>query len=131
MMADVSARVRVDGSRSLGPIRRVWASIGYDELSWTYTPRGKALYRVLGDTVFTGGPYDVRMHNTFTSGNGLSGPAAGGGNPYHEMPDGSVRYYWDVLDRTFDTIVGHGGVPLIELGFMPRDLSRASVPEAV
>lgn len=131
MSADISAQVRVDCSRSLGPIRRVWASIGYDELNWTYTSRGKALYGVLGDSVFTGGPYDVRMHNTFTSGNGLSGPAAGGGNPYHEMPDGTVRYYWDILDRTFDTIVGNNGVPLIELGFMPRDLSRASVPEAV
>ncbi|MGI8687807.1 MAG: GH39 family glycosyl hydrolase [Thermomicrobiales bacterium] len=131
MAATVSAQVRVDGSRSLGPIRRVWASIGYDELNWTYTPRGKALYRTLGDNVFTGGPYYVRMHNTFTSGTGLSRPAGGGGNPYHEMPDGTVRYYWEIIDRTFDTIVSNGGVPLVELGFMPRDLSRATVPEAV
>ncbi|MDQ6906822.1 MAG: glycoside hydrolase [Chloroflexota bacterium] len=131
MTATVSAQVRVDGLRSLGPIRRVWASIGYDELNWTYTPRGKALYRTLGDDVFTGGPYYVRMHNTFTSGSGLSRPAGGGGNPYHEMPDGTVRYYWEFLDRTFDTIVNNGGVPLVELGFMPRDLSRATVPEAV
>lgn len=131
MTATVSAQVRVDGSRSLGPIRRVWASIGYDELNWTYTPRGKALYRTLGGDVFTGGPYYVRMHNTFTSGSGLSRPAGGGGNPYHEMPDGTVRYYWEYLDRAFDTIVQNGGVPLVELGFMPRDLSRATVPEAV
>ena len=131
MAAETSAAVRVDCSRSLGPINRVWASIGYDELNWTYTPRGRALYRVLGGEVFTGGPYYVRMHNTFTSGSGLSRPAGGGGNPYHEMPDGSVRYYWDLLDRTFDTIVGNGGVPLVELGFMPRDLSRATVPETV
>jgi len=131
MAATVSVQVRVDCAQSLGTIRRVWASIGYDELNWTYTPRGTALYRVLGDDVFTGGPYDVRMHNTFTSGTGLSRPAGGGGNPYHEMPDGTVRYYWDILDRAFDTIVAHNGVPLIELGFMPRDLSRATVPEAV
>lgn len=131
MSAKSSAQVRVDGTRSLGPIRRVWASIGYDELNWTYTPRGTALYRTLGDDVFAGGPYYVRMHNTFTSGSGLSRPAGGGGNPYHEMPDGTVRYYWDILDRTFDTIVHNGGVPLVEFGFMPRDLSRATVPEAV
>jgi len=88
MFTNISAQVRVDCARSLGTIRRVWASIGYDELNWTYTPRGTALYRVLGDDVFTGGPYDVRMHNTFTSGTGLSRPAGGGGNPYHEMPQG-------------------------------------------
>lgn len=106
-------------------MRRIWASIGYDELNWTYTPRGRALHRLVGEDVLSSGPYYVRMHNAFTSGNGASWPAWGAGNPYHELADGTVRYDWSILDRAYDTITAPGGRPLIELGFMPRDLSRA------
>lgn len=129
-MATGAATVVVDPSQTLGPIPRIWASIGYDELNWTSTPRGKAIHRLLGDDVFTAGPYWVRMHNAFTSGNGLAAPAWGAGNPYHEMPDGTVRYHWDTLDAAYDAITAPGGYPLVELGFMPRDLSRAPVKEA-
>lgn len=119
-----ATRLTVDPENSEGSMRRVWASIGYDELNWTYTTRGKALHRLLGSEVFTKGPYWVRMHNTFTSGNELSTPAWGAGNPYHEMSDGSVRYRWEPLDKAFDAIIESGGIPLVELGFMPKDLSR-------
>ncbi len=130
MSESTTVKVQVNRAQQLGQIRRIWNSIGYDELNWTYTARGRRLYRVLGQEVFTGGPYYVRMHNAFTSGNGLSGPAWGAGNPYHEAPDGSARYFWDILDRAYDTITAHGGLPLIELGFMPRDLSRITVRDA-
>lgn len=125
-----TATIVVDSSQTLGPIPRIWASIGYDELNWTATPRGKAIHRMLGGDVFTAGPYWVRMHNGFTSGNGWSAPAWGAGNPYHEMPDGSVRYHWDTLDAAYDAIIEPGGFPLVELGFMPRDLSRTTAEEA-
>lgn len=125
-MSDVtSAHIVIDRAASRGPIRRIWSSIGYDELNWTYTSRGRAIHRLLGEDVLTSGPYYVRMHNAFTSGNGASAPAWGAGNPYHELADGTPRYAWDVLDRAYDTITSPGGRPLIELGFMPRDLSRA------
>jgi xylan 1,4-beta-xylosidase len=39
------ATIRVDCEDWRGPLRRIWASIGYDEINWTYTNRGKALYR--------------------------------------------------------------------------------------
>lgn len=129
-VATDAARVVVDPSETVGPIPRIWASIGYDELNWTATPRGSAIHRLLGTDVFTAGPYWVRMHNAFTSGNGWSAPAWGAGNPYHELPDGSVRYHWDTLDAAYDAITAPGGYPLVELGFMPRDLSRTPVEEA-
>jgi xylan 1,4-beta-xylosidase len=40
-----AATIRVDCEDWRGPLRRIWASIGYDEINWTYTNRGKALSR--------------------------------------------------------------------------------------
>lgn len=119
------ARVRVDCGEPLGELRRIWTSIGYDEINWTYTPRGKAVYRVLRDLAEA--PYHVRNHNALTSGNGLSEPARGSTNVYHEMPDGTAAYDWTIVDQLYDTIAGAGFRPVVELGFLPRDL----VPTAV
>jgi xylan 1,4-beta-xylosidase len=121
----IQASIRVDCSDRLGPLRRIWTSIGYDEINWTYTARGKEVYRILRDVAE--GPYYVRNHNAFTSGNGLSEPARGSTNVYNEMPDGTVRYDWTILDRMYDTITGAGFRPLIELGFLPWDLVPAAI----
>jgi Glycosyl hydrolases family 39 len=111
-----------------GPLRRIWASIGYDEINWTYTGRGKALYRTLRDLAEV--PYHVRNHNAFTSGNGLSEPARGSTNVYQEAPDGTPVYDWTLVDRVYDTIAGAGFRPVIELGFLPRDLVPAEAQAA-
>ena len=121
----MQARIWVDCNEWQGELPRIWRSIGYDEINWTYTPRGKALYRTLHDIAET--PYYVRNHNGLTSGNGLSAPAQGSTNVYHEMPDGSSLYSWDILDQIYDTYVGVGFIPLIELGFLPYDLVPSQV----
>jgi xylan 1,4-beta-xylosidase len=115
------ASVTVDFGRRLGPLRPVWRSIGYDEINWTYTPRGRALHATLGE-IFRG-PLAVRNHNALTSGNGLSSPAWGSTNLYHERADGSMALDWRWADRIYDVFAEHGWEPIIELGFMPRDLS--------
>ncbi|HYM71140.1 MAG TPA: glycoside hydrolase [bacterium] len=115
------ARATVDFGRSAGALRPIWRSIGYDEINWTYTPRGHALYDTL-EQVF-GGPLAVRNHNALTSGNGLSGPAWGSTNLYHERQDGSMALDWRWADQIYDVFAEHGCEPIIELGFMPRDLS--------
>ena len=120
MLATLRATVRVDCREWHGELKRIWTSIGYDEINWTYTPRGKALYRTLRD--MAEGPYYVRNHNALTSGNGLSEPARGSTNVYTLMPDGSPRYDWTILDQVYDTITAAGFRPLVELGFLPRDL---------
>ena len=119
-MESMNARIRVGCRDRRGPLRRIWASIGYDEINWTYTARGKALYRTLRDLAEV--PYHVRNHNAFTSGNGLSEPARGSTNVYQEAPDGTPVYAWTLVDRVYDTIAGAGFRPVIELGFLPRDL---------
>ena len=125
-MADTfRATVRVSCREWQGELKRIWAGIGYDEINWTYTPRGKALYRTLRNLAEV--PYYVRNHNALTSGNGLSEPARGSTNVYAQMPDGSPLYDWTILDQMYDTITAAGFRPLIELGFLPRDLVPADV----
>src|SRR5262245_46077425 len=102
----MDARIRVDCEDQRGPLRRIWASIGYDEINWTYTPRGRALYRTLGDLAEV--PYHVRNHNALTSGNGLSEPARGSTNVYQEAPGGAAVYDWTLVDRIYDMITGVG-----------------------
>lgn len=116
----MQASILVECNEWQDELPRIWRSIGYDEINWTYTPRGKALYRTLHELAEA--PYFVRNHNGLTSGNGLSAPAAGSTNVYHEMPDGTPFYSWEIVDRVYDTYVGSGFIPLIELGFLPYDL---------
>lgn len=37
--------ITVKTGQSLGPIKRIWRSIGYAEPNWTYTPQGKLIYK--------------------------------------------------------------------------------------
>jgi xylan 1,4-beta-xylosidase len=116
----VQCTLTVHCSEPLGELPRLWTSVGYDEINWTYTRRGKALYRTLQDLAEQ--PYWVRNHNAFTSGNGSSSPASGSTNVYSEQADGSPTYDWTIIDQVYDTITDAGFYPLIELGFMPHDL---------
>ncbi len=46
---------------------------------------------------------------------------------YTDMPGREPLYYWDDLDSVLDTIVSLGKYPMIEIGYMPRDLSAESL----
>ena len=119
-----SAAVVVDASHELGAIPRIWSSIGYDEINWTYTPAGKTLLKTFGS--LGGGGYLVRAHYVFCSGSGFGIPHWGNGNVYHEDADGNPYYDFTIADATYDAIVGSGNHVLVELAFTPREL----VPEA-
>lgn len=108
-----------------GELVRLWASIGYDELNWTYTPRGKELLASLAN--MGDGPYLVRSHNMFTSGTGMALPHWSAGNVYHERDDGTCWYDFQILDRVYDAVVEAGHVPIVELGFTPRALMPDNV----
>ncbi|MFD3405805.1 glycoside hydrolase [Kribbella sp. NPDC058693] len=118
-----TARVTVNAAADLGPLDRIWASLGYDEINWTYTPQGSRTLRTIG--AFAETPYHVRPHNIFTSGTGLGLPHWGSGNVYHEDADGTPYYDFTIADLTYDAIVNAGHHPLVELGFTPLAL----VPE--
>ncbi|HSH78205.1 MAG TPA: hypothetical protein VLA19_06705 [Herpetosiphonaceae bacterium] len=114
------ATVRVDCSDWRGPVRRIWTSLGYDELNWTYRPDGKHALGTIGE--FAERPYYVRPHYIFNSGIGWSLPHWGAGNVYHEDAAGNPFYDFSIADQVYDAIVNAGHRPLVELAFTPRAL---------
>jgi len=114
------AAVTVDAAADRGPLTRIWESIGYDEINWTYTPTGKKLLRTFAE--LSPRPFHVRPHYVFCSGSGFGIPHWGNGNVYHEDADGNPSYDFATVDATYDAIVGAGHHVLVELAFTPRDL---------
>jgi xylan 1,4-beta-xylosidase len=117
------ATVHVDCGTSLGPLRRLWTSFGFDEINWTSTPTGKRHLKTIRD--LAGEPYYVRSHYIFNSGIGWSLPHWGAGNVYHEDAAGRPFYDFAIADQVYDAVVRTGHRPLVELAFTPRAL----VPE--
>ncbi len=115
-----SAEILIDAAADQGPLTRVWESIGYDEINWTYTPTGKRLLKTFQE--FSGHSYYVRPHYVFCSGSGFGIPHWGSGNVYHEDDNGDPYYDFTIVDQTYDAIVNAGHHVLVELGFTPRDL---------
>lgn len=114
------AQVEVDCGHIISPLRRIWASFGYDEFNWTATPRGQQNLATLHALMET--PYTVRAHNLYTSGSGRGLPHWSSGNVYHEDATGQPFYDWSIADPVFDAWVQHGCRPIVELGFCPRAL---------
>lgn len=114
------AAVEIDASRETGSLTRLWESVGYDEINWTYTPTGRHLLNTFGDLTSTG--YHIRPHYALCSGSGFGIPHWGNGNVYHEDADGTPRYDFTILDQAYDAIVEAGHHVLVEIGFTPRDL---------
>jgi len=123
--------VQVDAGADRGALARIWESIGYDEINWTYTATGRTLLQTFGDLSENG--FHVRPHYVFCSGTGFGIPHWGNGNVYHEDPDGRPCYDFTIVDQTYDAIVEAGHHVLVELAFTPRDLlpDRAAELEVV
>ncbi|WP_114854415.1 glycoside hydrolase [Brachybacterium sp. YJGR34] len=115
-----TAAVRIDAGRSAGALTRLWESVGYDEINWTYTPTGRHLLNTFGELAETG--YHIRPHYALCSGSGFGIPHWGNGNVYHEDADGTPYYDFTILDQAYDAIVEAGHHVLVEIGFTPRDL---------
>ncbi len=120
-------KITVDASERMGRLRPIWRSFGYDEINWTYTPRGKRLFQTIGE-LSKEGTYFVRNHHALSSGNGLSTPTKGSCNVYSEDTDGKPIYNFSLLDQVYETFLQNNCKPIIELGFMPDALSRGPKP---
>ncbi len=46
MMA-LTTKIEVDCENVIGELRHIWTSIGFDEINWSYTERGKNLLQTL------------------------------------------------------------------------------------
>lgn len=124
----LETQIDVDTTSRVQDIRRIWTSLGYDEINWSATPQGKRNFGVIRDLAEH--PYYVRAHNLFNTGTARGTPHYGSGNVYHEDADGNPIYDWSVIDPIFDTWVESNCRPLVELAFTPRSLvpSEAKLP---
>ena len=118
------ATITVDLSHKLGPYKPVYAWFGYDEGNYTTMHDGKVLLRKLRD--LSPVPVQIRVHHLLTSGDGVAELKWSSTNVYREDAAGKPIYDFTVLDAIFDEFKAAGVTPMVELGFMPRDLASGT-----
>jgi xylan 1,4-beta-xylosidase len=117
--------VRVDLTKRVGPYTPIYRWFGYDESNYTTMKYGKQLLRELH--YLSPEPVYIRAHHLLTSGNGMAELKWSSSNVFSLNAHGKPVYDFTITDRTFDEYRKAGVRPLVELGFMPKDLA-AEVP---
>src|SRR2546427_10210943 len=118
--------IHAQANQVQGPLPRVWNYFGYDEPNYSYAPNGKKLLNEIGGLAPV--PAYVRVHNLLTSGDGSASLKWGSTNAYSEDANGKPIYSWEIVDRIFDAFHSAGVKPLVEIGFMPKELSTHPEP---
>jgi xylan 1,4-beta-xylosidase len=120
--------IEVDASKAIGEMKPFWSYFGYDEPNYTTRKDGQklltALTRLSPVTVY------VRTHNLLTSKGNSPGLDLKWGytDAYKEDKKGRAIYNWTIVDSIVDTYIERGMKPLMEIGFMPKDLSSKPEP---
>ena len=121
--------IQVDLSKSVGVYTPIYGWFGYDEANFTTMPNGVKLLHELHDLSPT--PVYIRAHHLFTSGNGVAELKWSSTNVYTEDANGKPVYDFTLLDGIFDAYKAAGVRPMVELGFMPKDLASGKDPYQV
>ncbi len=124
--AAAPVQVSVDLARSEGPFVQTTNWFGYDEANYTTMANGRALLKDLHDAYAV--PVHIRAHHLFTSGDGTSGMKWSSTGVFKLGPDGKPVYNFKIVDAIFDAYKKAGITPMVELGFMPQDLSVRPEP---
>ncbi len=120
----ISIQVNLD--HSVGPYKPIYRWFGYDEANYTTMTHGRELLKQLHD--LSPAPVYIRVHHLLTSGNGRAELKFSSTNVYSEDANGKPVYDFKILDGIFDAYKAAGVRPLVELGFMPKDLA-ADLPD--
>jgi len=120
-----SATITVDFANQIGPYKPIYSWFGYDEANYTTMRNGKALLRELRD--LSPVPVYIRAHHLLTSGDGKAELKFSSTNVYTEDGSGKPVYDFKILDGIFDEYKAAGVRPMVEFGFMPKDLA-ATLP---
>lgn len=122
--------IQVDAAKPVGEMTPFWSYFGYDEPNYTTRRDGRKLLAEL--TQLSPVSVYVRTHNLLTSKGNSSGPDLKWGftDAYQEDKKGKPVYNWIVVDSIVDTYLRLGMKPLMEIGFMPEDLSSRPEPYA-
>jgi xylan 1,4-beta-xylosidase len=118
--------IHVDLAHSLGPYRPIGTFFGYDESDYSFAPHGRQLLREMHDLAPT--PIYVRAHHLFTSGDGVPALKWSSSNVFTLDAAGKPVYDFTILDQIFDAYRDAGVRPMVELGFMPKDLATGTMP---
>jgi xylan 1,4-beta-xylosidase len=116
----------VDASAKIGPLKPIWAYVGYDEPNYTYMKHGQKLVAELAK--MNPVPVYFRAHSLLVTGDGKPALKWGSTNAYTEDAAGRPVYDWKIVDQIFDTYIKAGAKPLVEVGFMPEAMSIKPQP---
>jgi xylan 1,4-beta-xylosidase len=117
--------IQVDLAKPVGAYTPIYRWFGYDESNYTTMKYGKQLLGELHD--LSPEPVYIRAHHLLTSGNGVAELKWSSSNVFTVDANGKPVYDFTITDRTFDEFEKAGVRPVVELGFMPKDLA-AKVP---
>lgn len=117
--------IQVDLAKPVGAYTPIYRWFGYDESNYTTMKYGKQLLGELHD--LTPEPVYIRAHHLLTSGNGVAELKWSSSNVFTVDAKGKPVYDFTITDKTFDEFEKAGVRPVVELGFMPKDLA-AKVP---
>jgi xylan 1,4-beta-xylosidase len=118
--------INVDATAPGEPLRHVWQYFGYDECNCTTTRSGIELMKTLAN--INPEPVYLRQHFLLANGDGKPELKWGSTNVYTEDAAGNPVYNWQIMDGIFDAMLASGCLPLVEIGFMPKDLSSKPNP---
>ncbi len=124
--AQTAVAIQVDLAKPVGTYTPIASWFGYDESNFTTMKYGRQLLSELHDL----SPVSVyvRAHHLFTSGDGTAKLKWSSTNVFSLDPSGKPVYDFTILDQIFDEYHSAGVRPLVELGFMPKDLASGTMP---
>jgi xylan 1,4-beta-xylosidase len=117
--------IHVDLAHPLGAYKPIGAWFGYDESNFTTMKYGRQLLSELHD--LSPVPVYIRAHHLFTSGDGQARLKWSSTNVFSLDASGKPVYDFAVLDQIFDEYKAAGVRPMVELGFMPKDLASGTM----
>ncbi len=121
-----TAHISVDLTKTITPMKPIWAWFGYDEPNYTYMKDGRKLLSEIA--ALSPVPVYVRAHSLLVTGDGTPALKWGSTNAYTEDANGKPVYNWRIIDSIFDTYISRGMKPLAQIGFMPEALSTKPQP---
>ncbi len=124
-VAEAPVSINVDLARSLGPYKYIGSWFGYDEINFTTGKYGSQLLPELHD--LSPVPVYIRAHHLFTTGDGQPRLKWSSTNVFSLDAAGKPVYNFTILDQIFDEYKRAGVRPMVELGFMPRDLATGKM----
>lgn len=123
--AQTQVSINVDLTKSEGLYKPIYSWFGFDESNYGAMKYGRQLMKELHD--LSPVPVYIRAHHLLTSGNGVPELKWSSSNVFSLDANGKPVYDFTITDETFDAYKEAGVRPMVELGFMPKDLA-ATVP---